>query len=196
MSDLLKIKRFYYETIGRHINYVYNSVKNLIRWAPIIWKDRDWDGWYIYTILETKIKHQAEYIRSKNRYVEANRDVERMMLCVKLIQKVKDSEYEGEYMDYHDSEYHWLDVPDRPDSKRLEIEQRSEWFDEYFLKHPLEYKRILANKELQIFDITSGDSTSGEVKQRIAMNISHNRQKRAKKILFKLLERNIDRWWD
>lgn len=181
--------------LEQKIRYFINSVKNLIRWFPIIWKDRDWDGWYIYTILETKIKHQAEYIRSKNRYVEAKRDVERMMTCVRLIQKVKDSEYECEYMDYHDSKYHWLDVPDRPDSKRLEIEQRNEWFDEYFLKHPLEYKRVLNNKHLQIFDI-DGLEWPGEVKQRIAMNISHSRQRRAHKILFALLERNIERWWD
>lgn len=195
MNNLLNFKRFYYETIGKHINYVYNSIKNLIRWVPIIWKDRDWDGWYIYTILETKIRYQAKYIGSKDRYVEAKRDTERMMTCVRLIKKVKDEEYAGEYMDYHDSKYHWLDVPDRPDFKELEIEQRNEWFDEYFLKYPLEYKRVLSDKTLQIFDI-SGDIHSGEVKQRIAMNISHNLQRRAKKILFKLLERNIDRWWD
>ena len=76
--------------LPQSIRYFINSVKNIIRWFPIIWKDRDWDGWYIYTILETKIKHQAEYIGSKDRHVEAKRDAERMMTCVRLIQKVKD----------------------------------------------------------------------------------------------------------
>ncbi len=171
------------------------QIKNLIRWFPIIYNDADWDGWYIYTILETKIKHQAEYIGGENRHIQAKRDAERMMLCVRLTQKVKEDEYEAKYMDYHNPEYHWLDIPDRPDSKQLVIKQRSECFDEYFLKHPLEYKRVMLNKEHQIFDIT-GDIHSGEVKKRIAMNISHNRQKRAHRILFTLLERNIPLWWD
>lgn len=173
----------------------YSSIRNVIRWLPIIWQDRDWDGWYIYTILETKIKHQAEYIGGRDWHTEAKRDAERMMLCVKLLKKVKEEEYDTEYMDYHDSEFHWFDVEDRPGYSRLEIEQRAERFDEYFLKYPLEYKRILNNKHLQIFDIT-GSPHSGEVKQRIAMNMSYNRQKRAHKILFTLLERNIERWWD
>ena len=181
------------------VRHFINSVKNVIRWFPIIWRDRDWDGWYIYTILETKIKHQAEYIGDRDVHTEAKRDAERMMICVRLLKKVKDEEYEGEYMDYHDSEYHWDDYTE--DTKQLRIEQRREWFDEYFLKHPLEYKRVLANKKLQIFDIASawhndGAINSGEVKQRIAMNMSFNRQRRANKILFTLLERNIQRWWD
>jgi len=55
-----------YENIGYRFKYVYNSIKNIIRWFPIIWKDRDYDDWYIYTILETKLKHQAKYIGDRD----------------------------------------------------------------------------------------------------------------------------------
>jgi hypothetical protein len=33
-------------------------------------------------------------------------------------------------------------------------------------------------------------------KQVIAMNIGHINHDRAKKLLFKLMEENIERWWD
>ena len=31
------------------------GIKNLWAWFPIIWKDRDWDGWFIYQIIEFKL---------------------------------------------------------------------------------------------------------------------------------------------
>ena len=181
--------------LGQQIRYFINSIKNLIRWAPIIWKDRDWDDWYIYTILETKLKHQAKYIGDKDRHTCAKRDAEVMRTCVRLIKKVKDEEYDGEWMDYHLSEYNWVDIPERPENVRLEISIKTEWFDEYFLKYPLDYKRVISNPSNQIFGF-GDDLRDPENKQRIAMNMGVLRQERARKLLFKLLERNIEGWWD
>jgi hypothetical protein len=187
----LEIQEWLWDNIGWKIRNVYRSIKNVIRWLPVIWKDKDWDDWYIYTILETKLKHQAKYIGDRDWHTESKRDAERMMLCARLIQKIKEEEYDGEYMDYHISNYHWDDIEDDPDHKILRIEEVSNNFNDYFLKHPLEYKRVVTNLDNQIFKFKSIDDV-----QRIAMNISHNRQKRARKLLFTLLERNIERWWD
>lgn len=167
------------------------QIKNLIRWFPIIYNDADWDYWYIYTILETKIKHQAKYIGDRERHTESKRDAERMMLCVRLIQKIKEEKYKDEYMEYHVSNYHWDNIEDNPDHKLLRIEKISNNFNDYFLKYPLEYKRVVINPNKHIFKFENIDDT-----QRIAMNISYSRQRRAHKILFALLERNIERWWD
>jgi len=186
---------WFYKNIGYKFKYVYNSIKNVIRWFPIIWSDRDWDGWYIYTILETKIKHQAKYIGDRDIHTRAKRDAEIMMTCVRLIQKIKEQEYEGEYLDYHKSTFNWLEVPEDPDSVRLEINQVDEWFDKYFLKYPSDYRRVINNPNNQIFKF-GDDLNDRENKQRIAMNMGRVRQERAHKLLFKLLERNIDLWWD
>ena len=32
------------------------SIKNLIKWFPIIWKDRDWDDHYIWEIMKNKLR--------------------------------------------------------------------------------------------------------------------------------------------
>ena len=190
-----KLAELFEDYVQYPIRFMYNRIRNLIRWFPIIWQDRDWDDWYIFTILETKLKHQAEYIGTKDRHTRAKRDAEVMMTCVRLIHKVKEEEYDGEYMDYHESSYNWLDMPDKPDYKQLDIELKSERFDEYFLKYPLDYKRVITNTANQIFSI-DGDMHDVEVKQRIAMNMGIVRQRRAHKLLFKLLERNILMWWD
>jgi hypothetical protein len=118
-----------------------------------------------------------------------------MMTCVRLIQKVKEEEYGSEWMDYHNSNYNWLDIPDNSDYKQLDIELKSETFDDYFLKYPLDYKRVMTNPANQIFSI-DGDIQGSEVKHRIAMNMGVVRERRGHKLLFKLLERNIKLWWD
>ena len=43
-----------------------NGIRNLILWAPTIWRDRNWDGSYILTILIKKIELQRECIINNN----------------------------------------------------------------------------------------------------------------------------------
>lgn len=43
---------------GYYFN-VYYGIRNLIRWLPIIWCDRDWDHVYLLKILEKKIGSMA-----------------------------------------------------------------------------------------------------------------------------------------
>ena len=91
------------------------SIKNLWKWLPIIWKDRDWDHFYIYEIIEFKLRKQANYISTMDRHTRAQEDARDMLTCSELINRVKDGYYDSEYMDYHESEFKFLDIPDKPD---------------------------------------------------------------------------------
>lgn len=187
------IKEWLWQNIGWYIREVYRSIRNIIRWMPIIWKDRDWDDWYIFTILQTKLKHQAEYIGREDRYTAAQYDAQRMMTCVRLIEKIKEESYADEYMEYHKLDFGSTPVPGT-DLYSLDITTRWENYDEYFLAYPLDYKRAI--KGLGWLPINEPDLTETQRKERIASNMSHNRQKRAKQLLFKLLEFHIESWWD
>jgi hypothetical protein len=162
------------------INRFVNRIKNLIRWFPIIYRDQDWDDHFIFEILKFKLKNQAKYIGDKNRHLSAKRDAEIMMLCVRLIEKVQEEYYGCEYMDYHESDFRWLDT-NNPDTKELDIVELSEHFDDYFKKYPLIY-RMVPNLKAP--------------KNVIAMQIARINEERAHKLLFKILEQNIQRWWD
>jgi hypothetical protein len=63
---LYKIK-LWWEFEGRyyHKDFV-RGIKNLFRWLPTIWKDRDWDSYYIYEIIRVKLEHQAKYIGDRD----------------------------------------------------------------------------------------------------------------------------------
>ena len=161
------------------VKQFFKRIYNLYRWFPIIWKDQDWDDFYIFEILKFKLKNQAEYISGKDRYVGAKRDAEIMMLCVRLIEKVQDEYYGCEYIDYQDSEFKFIDSKEYPGSYEMEIEELSEHFDDYFKKYPLIAKQV-----------------DEKDKWKKAFRIAHINQERAHKLLFKILEQNIRRWWD
>ena len=174
------------------------GVKNLWKWFPVIWKDRDWDTSFIYEIIKVKLNNQADYIGGKNRHTRAKRDAELMRLCSRLIQRCQDDHYDMEYMDYHKSNYNFIDINDDDDipekyrkGKKLDIELVSENFDEYFKKYPRQYKRVISG-EINRY----GRPIEEKDKQVIAMEIAHENQDRCRKLLFKIMERRIEGWWD
>jgi hypothetical protein len=175
-----------------NIKNIIKGIKNLIKWFPVIWKDRDWDSHYIFSILEHKLKLQSEGISKRNIHTNAQRDAEIMRTCIKLMEKIREGYYESEYMDYHKSKYWFEPIKDRPGYSTWESEIISENFDDYFKKYPLIYKRVLNGEG--IFSIINNKNK--EKKERIANNIAHINQNRAHKLLFKILEQNILKWWD
>jgi hypothetical protein len=180
---------------GRYYHkFLIEGVKNVIYWVPIIWKDRHWDHGYIFTILQHKLKAQSKYIGSRDIHTRAQQDAKRMRLCVNLIQKLQDDFYSMEYMDYAKNR-HWFEpVPGDERLSSWESRLLEENFDDYFKKYPLIYKRVLNGDG--IFSLGDHDNVSTDKKQRIAMNIGHINHDRARKLLFKIMESEIEKWWD
>jgi len=168
-----------------------NGIKNLCKWFPVIWKDRDWDNHYTFDILKFKIKKQANYIEKQNRYVGCERDVEIMRLVVKLIELNQDEFYDMEYMDYHKTEYEFVPTDETEKWFTMEDELISENFDEYFKKYPRQYKRVMSG-EINRFRREPEEKD----KKLIAMEIAHENQERCHRLLFNLLSNNIRKWWD
>ena len=171
-----------------HLNFK-RGIKNLWYWLPVIWKDRNWDSSFIFDILSHKLKAQAKYIGDREIHVSAERDAEVMMTCVRLIERVQEEWYNMEYMDYY-KEKHWFEpISDKPGYSTWESRELEENFDDYFAKYPLIYKRVMNGEGwLKIEDENDKD--------RIASNIAHINHDRARKLLFKIIEQNIEKWWD
>ena len=165
------------------------GLKNLQKWFSLVWKDRDWDDYFIFEALKFKIQNTANFIKERNRYVGAERDVEIMKTCVKLIQRIQDQFYDIEHCEYERVKFNFIDseVPHSKNSKVLEIEILSQDFEPFFKKYPRIYKKALQVKD---WPYTKKDNST------IAMWMSHYNHKRARRILFSLIERNIEKWWD
>jgi hypothetical protein len=185
--------RLWWKFDGRyyHKDFI-KGVKNLIRWFPVIWKDRDWDYRYIWDLNIQKLKFQSKYIGKNDNHTRAKRDAQIMMTCVRLMEKIKDNDYEVEHQEYYNSNVTFIPKILESGEKVYTYDSKviSENFDEYFKKYPRQYKKVLSG-EVNRFK-RDGDKD----KNLIAMEISIENHNRAKKLLFKLMDFYIEYWWD
>jgi len=165
---------------------VAQGFKNLWKWFPIIWKDRDWDDFYIFEVLKKKIKNTADYTEKKQRFVGWEREVYYMRICVNLIQKLQDEYYQHEYWEYYDTEIKLVPIEgsknlawsSEPIKNELEI---------YISKYPHAYRKLMEDKILTNYKKSD---------QSIALGMGIIRHRKAKKLLLKILEQRVEYWWD
>jgi len=165
-----------------HKDFIH-GVKNLWRWFPTIWKDRNYGQSFIYDILSKKLEFQSEYIGRRDYHTRAKRDAETMMLVTRLIKKSRDEDYGMEYTDYQESSFDFVEIDDTYEGEKLyELvsEEKSERYD----------KRVLSG------EVNRFRRDGEKDKKLIAMEIAHENEERCRKLLFKIMEQNIERWWD
>jgi len=155
----------------------FKSLYNVYRWLPIIWKDRDYDYFYIFEVLKFKIKNQINYLKVEGHHQEDKFDIQRMETCLKLIERVQTDYYQDEYGEYLESNTNYLEIEPTNNSGKLDM---------YFSKYSRSYKIVKSAENLKF---------SANTKYGIAINIGHINHAKAVRVLFKLLERNIEKWW-
>ena len=172
------------------INAFVRGVKNIVKWAPTIYKDNDWDYTSIYTIMQKKIEFNRDLIVKNNRHTGVESDNFWMTLSLNLINKVKNEEYTTEYFDYIDKDFSFdkIDEVDKNGSNLYEMKTTViiDNTEEYVKKNPSKV-RILSKK----FPTFAEENSEGK-----AMLISKYKHDQAKKLLFRILETKIDYWWD
>jgi len=179
-----------YFGISSYIRNIRTSIRNLIKWFPIVWRDRDWDHSFTYDAIQFKLEQQAKYLAKRNTFTTTQAYVDHAKTMAKLVERNRNDYYGIEYCDHHESEWEFLDIPDKPDYKQLEIHIVSEDFDSYFAKYPRVYKQVLAGKIAFKYEL---DTSS---KKDVAFAISQYNEQRCKRILFKMLENNLEKLWD
>jgi hypothetical protein len=95
--------------VFRKINDFFRSIKygieNLINWFPVIWKDRDWDHWFLYMILKKKLSDMEEYHRKYGHTVNAEKTADEMKTCVNLLDRLMKDEYHEMVFKKHDEKW-------------------------------------------------------------------------------------------
>jgi len=174
--------------MDKYIFDPYYNIKNglisLWTWKSVIWKDRHWDGYYIFEVLKHKLILQRKELVSANRHTsipQTNRDI---TICLNLIERIQEEFYGTEYMDYFTSDFKWIDHSD-DGSKELTIDEISNTADDYFNLHRSTVKKCLKKNRDLCFD-----------KKRLAMTVSHENQKKCQALLFRILSERITWWWD
>lgn len=163
------------------IRYFIVGCKNVIRWFPTIFKDKDWDGWYILNILQKKIEYQRQEIVFANRHTRVDVDNRDMTIVLNLIERVKEEYYDAEYFDYFESTVEFVPTEDK--EYRLETNLISERYDEFLQKYPSTVR--LVRKKY------------GELpKETLVRKVSMYNHIKANRLLFRILEERMSWWWD
>jgi hypothetical protein len=73
-------------------NLVY-GVENLIRWFPIIWRDRDWDQNYLLRMMEFKFKRMALLHETHGHLVRAPKTARQLRIAATLCRRLYEEPY-------------------------------------------------------------------------------------------------------
>lgn len=157
------------------INSIITSIKNIFRWIPIIWKDRDWDHTFLYKVLRFKLSNMERYSRNNGHHVNSERDANRIKICVNLLNRLLNDEYHDivfkkHYEKWGKPKFNWTDIKDRPNYSELKI--------------------IKPNV------VTKEDEEKESNEYRNLMQIEANSRQRDIDYLFEIIRKHHQEWWD
>lgn len=165
------------------VDSFFTGIKNIIRWIPTLYKDRNWDDSYIFTILQKKIELQREELVNANRHTRITTDNRDMTIVLNLIERIKTEFYEIEYLDYEESKIVFSEIPGKHNSKGFDIDVISNRYDDFINKYPSTVRKILKLKP-------------NIDKRTLCHYISMYNQQKAQDLLFRILNERIRWWWD
>ena len=130
----------FWHTMTWSIRNFFYSIRNLMYWLRIIWKDRDWDWTFIYVILEHKLKSVADHEERFGHHITSARDAKDIRLVAALCRRMHSQEY-------------WKEPPIGPwffhsCKKKLERNKAPYYYDEYMrnqdsaMLHNLLHKKV------------------------------------------------------
>ena len=151
------------------------QIKNVFRWLPIIWKQYDFDYYYSLEVFKFQLQKQAEFLESDKALTASSKDrAKRIRTILKLMDKVYAEEYAMEYQDI---------------------------LEEMYGKDVLETELVpfQGDSELKTlkFKYESWDNAEeiSQIKDEL-FQMSIEKQNRAHKILWAIIEKDIQTWWD
>ena len=99
--------------LKRLIRYGWSDFKcgilNLVIWFPVIWKDRNWDYLYIFTILHKKLSLMERFIREDGIHVKHKQDADKIKTCILLLDRLMEDEYFENVFSNHDKKWGYPD---------------------------------------------------------------------------------------
>lgn len=74
------------------------GIQNIWRWLPVIWRDRDWDNYYIEVILHTKLVYTYNFFLSKHAVtnwdsLDQRKSLQALSICIIILERRKKDFY-------------------------------------------------------------------------------------------------------
>jgi hypothetical protein len=191
-----------YFSLKNSIKEFFRFIVKMFRWTPVIWRDRDYDDYFIFEILKQKILQQRSYLVKNNRHTNIDQDNFWMTVCLNLIERIQNNYYEIEYFDYFDSDTIFTEVEDcenfEESGKLYEMNHnyKVDNMIDYINKYPIDRKKAIIflknNTREEGFNYIENQGD----RHTLCVFMSSIRHKKAINLLFKVLSNKIEHWWD
>jgi len=82
------------------------GIANIIKWFPVIWRDRDWDHYYIYLIWYKKFDNMEKFFNSDKAWTAKSEGIAEQIHEVKLLcEKLMKDDYLEEALKPYEEKY-------------------------------------------------------------------------------------------
>jgi hypothetical protein len=173
INYLLRSKYYWEELCHRWHNlvnpiYVFKeSITTTLKWLPVIWKDRQWDHTYIWLILKFKLSLVANELENNSHHIGAELDAAKVKQAMYLISRIQADDYCADKLEA------WHQVAGSFDFNNVD--------ENNCLKRTIERTEAEAKVDNANF-------------KKIIAEASYLKNQDYD-TLFKLLKKNLERWW-
>ena len=109
-----------------------------------------------------------------------------MTVALNLIERELEEFYNLEQYDYMDMDIKFVPCENREGSYEMRSKTKAETLDEFFAKYKGAIRRVMvANKHVEFID-----------REKLAFHICRYNQERSRRLLFTVLQKYSNRWWD
>jgi len=151
------------------------GIENVFHWVPVIWKDRNWDHYFIYVILRHKLRLMEIQIREYGHHVNKDRDADNIKVCVNLLDRLIADEYSEMAFKRHEEK----------------------WGEADFTFTPLEEDPELSELHIDRPNVQTEEDKEQERKEfRRASEHEVKLREQDLDMLFKNMRKYIQTWWD
>ena len=171
-----------FNTITYPFRDFYRRVKNVWRWLPTIWKDRDYDDSYITEILIKKLEFTRDFYLSDKAYsAEADNVAKEIQEAINRLHMTRDS---------------W-EFYEEPAMEQLEQKWGKTTFEHIPYQHTKDGKVLtyeLKSKTEKV--ITEEDEKQYREEFRKTLKDVRKKYIKDKIAAYEFIGRNMDKWWD
>jgi len=149
-----------------HIKHFFRRIKNIIKWIPVIWETYDWDCYYSIEVFKFHLQQVQKRLEEDEFGVDSKNISIRLAMILKLMDRVYSNYYLFEVLDEFEEKY-----------------GKFEW-----VRNPIEVDGEI---------VYSIEDTMPEELDKIHTEYvirAHEKEKRAHKLLWELIEHNIQGW--
>lgn len=172
--DKIKMRKIKFNDIKYFFRDIKHGIENLITWFPIIWKDRWWDHWFFFVVLHKKLDLMEKNFRSYGHHTKADKDADKMKICALLAKRIMDDNYFEMASKQHREKWG---------------EPNMDWID-------IDNSELVELKITYDGVITEKDKEQERKEFKTAIEQENYLREQDIKMLFNLIHKNIQTWWD